>query len=82
MKALNTIETTLDIYFNSPSENGKGAGLGQEDERYITSSGDKFYIERDFYGKLVPFGFYDSMEDAIAARNILDSNGWDVSKVV
>ena len=53
------------------------AFLESEEGKYISQVGNKFTIQNGFED----FGFYDTLEDAVAARNILVSNNWDVSKV-
>ena len=86
-------QTTLDE-FTSPSiieggflESEKdhfmdvGAFLSSEEGKYISSFRGMFAIERPIYGQNVPFGYFDTLEDAVAARNILVNNNWDVDKV-
>ena len=86
-------QTTLD-QFTSPSilegafsESEKGhfkdvrAFLSSEEGKYISSYRGMFAIERPIYGQNMSFGYFDTLEDAVAARNILVNNNWDVEKV-
>ena len=76
----NTIATTLDIYFETPSID-EGAFLQSEEGKYISLAGDKFFIQKESFGKIEDYGFYDTLDDAVAARDILVSNNWDIEKV-
>ena len=86
-------QTTLD-QFTSPSilegafsESEKGhfkdvrAFLSSEEGKYISSYRGMFAIERPIYGQNMSFGYFDTLEDAVVARNILVNNNWDVEKV-
>lgn len=50
------------------------------DEDYIFKEGNKFVIKREINGKLINFGSFDSLEDAISYRDELDFDGWPLPR--
>ena len=67
--------TTLDSYFRREDI------LNTKEGRYISYSGGKFLIEKKVHGQNMPFGYFDTFEDAVIARDILEGNDWDIDKV-
>ena len=49
-------------------------------EDYIFKEGKKFVIKRELNGKLINFGSFDSLEEAISFRDELDYDGWPIPK--
>ncbi len=49
--------------------------------KYISCLNDLYYIQKNLDNEIYNFGTFDSLEDAITARDILISNNWDDSKV-
>lgn len=50
------------------------------EEEYIFKEGDKFIIKRDIGGKLIIFGSFNTLEEAISYRDELDHDGWPIPK--
>ena len=50
------------------------------DEDYIFREGDKFIIKRDIGGRLIHFGSFNTLDDAIKHRDELDFDGWPIPK--
>lgn len=50
------------------------------DEEYIFQEGDKFVIKRDIGGKLINFGSFNTLDEAIKYRDELDFDGWPIPK--
>ena len=50
------------------------------DEEYIFQEGNKFVIKRELMGKLINFGSFDSLEEAVNYRDELDFDGWPIPK--
>lgn len=50
------------------------------DEDYIFKENDKFVIKREFNGKLINFGSFDNLEDAVYYRDELKYDGWPIPK--
>ena len=50
------------------------------DENYIFREGDKFIIKRDISGRLIHFGSFNTLDDAIKHRDELDFDGWPIPK--
>lgn len=48
---------------------------------YISKDKGKFKVHREINNEDINFGVYDSLEEAIKARNILDDDGWPVKVV-
>lgn len=49
--------------------------------KYVVKSGKNFSINKSLNGIQRKFGFYNSLENAEKARDILIKNNWDISKV-
>ncbi|MCQ2972668.1 MAG: hypothetical protein MJ209_05290 [archaeon] len=49
--------------------------------KYIAKMNDIYRIIKSFDGEPLIFGEYDSLEDALEARDILMENNWDESKI-
>lgn len=77
----NSNESFFDEKAFSNSENESffdvKAFLESEEGKYISQARNKFIIQND----IDDFGFYDTLEDAIRARDILLLNNWDVTKI-
>lgn len=67
--------TTLDSYFRREDI------LNTRKGRFISYSGGKFLIQKRVNGQIMPFGYFDTFEDAVIARDILVNNNWDIDKV-
>lgn len=50
------------------------------DEEFIFKEGDKFTIKRDIGGKLINFGYFNTLDEAISYREELDDDGWPIPK--
>lgn len=48
------------------------------DEEYIFKEDGKFIIKRDIGGKLINFGVFDTLDEAIIYRDELDDDGWPI----
>ena len=49
-------------------------------EEYIFKEGDKFIIKREIGGKLINFGSFNTLDEAISYRDELDNDGWPIPK--
>ena len=49
--------------------------------RYITYFDGKFVVNKVFDGEIYNFGYFETLEDATSARDILVENNWDENKV-
>jgi len=49
--------------------------------KYITFFSDKYEVNKVIDGQLYNFGYFDTLDDATKARDILLENNWDDSKV-
>ena len=49
-------------------------------EEYIFKEGDKFIIKREIGGKLINFGSFNTLDEAISYREELDDDGWPIPK--
>lgn len=57
---------------------GDGKRKTIKKDRYIFKKNSKFYILKRIDGKLKEFGVFDSRKDAIASRDRLISNNWEI----
>ena len=49
-------------------------------EEYIFKEGDKFIIKREIGGKLINFGSFNTLDEAISYHDELDNDGWPIPK--
>ena len=48
--------------------------------KYISKSGKKFVISKDFNGEMKRFGYYKTLDEALMVRDDLVSNNWDMDE--
>lgn len=50
-------------------------------QKYISQTGNYYYLRKSVEGILTNFGKYKSLADAVKVRNYFIENGWDYNKL-